>query len=424
MNKIKVFKYLIGAVILLNFQACDSLKKILEKKSTIPVNVIPENNKKDISGDLAALSSEAKAELKGNFPPDSDVNLSDYYTQNYVDSLRAILVETGNLKINTFESFLVKHIRTKAVKDTIYLTNLYVNSPTKGEVKSYEFDVKKNDVIYYEITNTKRNTLKEVSIVEGGKTRFLKNNLKKKTSLKGVLKIEEDNVLTVNLSNDRFIKNMGFLKSKLKITLKKTAPELRIKIENRADTIVVSKPFIEEVNDTIYKIIDSKSFTLGPRLDITGNYKQNFTINVGGFDTLIGWGYWIGLGKDSLEQYNTLSESESPLIVFSKNELRKLLVPIALPVNLNKDVNLIIKNQSLDVRSYNYAANFAFYQTDNLTEKNVKKAEIYLTNNSTLYEYDVSYNVVAVGVVKIKNEIMKDFLALKNYIYITLLKDE
>ena len=54
----------------------------------------------------------------------------------------------------------------------------------------------------------------------------------------------------------------------------------------------------------------------------------------------------------------------------------------------------------------------------------MKKAEVYLTNTSTLYEYNVSYNVVAVGTTKIKNETMKDIIAFKDYIHITIIKDE
>ena len=299
-----------------------------------------------------------------------------------------------------------------------------MNSPTKGEVKSYEFDVKKDDVIFYEITNIKKNTLKEINILEGGKTRYVKNNLKKKESVRGAIKIAADNVLTVNISNDNFIKNMGFFKSKLKIVIKKTAPQLKLQVKIKPDTIVSSRPFIEEVNDTIYKIIDSKNFTLGPRLDLTRNYKQTFDINIDEFDNLLGWGYWIGLDKVSIEQYTVLSESENPLIVFSKNELLKALRPVELSVNSNKEVELVIKNQSLDARSYNYASNFAFYKSDDFIEKNIKKAEVYLTNTSTLYEYDVSYNVVAVGAIKIKNETMKDIIAFKDYIHITIIKDE
>jgi hypothetical protein len=424
MYRIKIISQIIGVIILLNLFACDLLRGVLEKNGTELLDSIKNNYQEELSFDLAALSTKVKAQLIENISLKSEASLSDYYTPIYIDSLRTVLIETGNLKINVFESFLLKHLKSKAIKDTLYLTNLNLNSPTKGEVKSYEFDVKKDDVIFYEIINIKKNTLKEINILEGGKTRYVKNNLKKKESARGAIKIAADNVLTVNISNDNFIKNMGFFKSKLKIVIKKTAPQLKLQVEIKPDTIVSSRPFIEEVNDTIYKIIDSKNFTLGPRLDLTRNYKQTFDINIDEFDNLLGWGYWIGLDKVSIEQYTVLSESENPLIVFSKNELIKALRPVELSVNLNKEVELVIKNQSLDARSYNYASNFAFYKSDDFIEKKIKKAEVYLTNTSTLYEYDVSYNVVAVGTIKIKNETMKDIIAFKDYIHITIIKDE
>ena len=130
------------------------------------------------------------------------------------------------------------------------------------------------------------------------------------------------------------------------------------------------------------------------------------------------------MDKKSIDIYNELSATESALIGFSKNELNKTLNAIELPINENKDVRLLIKNQSLDARSYNYASNFAFYKSDEFTEKMTKKAEVYMTNNSSLYDYDVSYNVIAVGATKIKNEIMKDFIAYKDFIHVTIIEDE
>ena len=424
MNKVRFFVYMITVFTVLSFLACNALAGLQAKDGADQLAAVQTSFVEDLSSDLETLSEGVKMKLKNHMLPNPDVDLSDYYTQTYIDSLRAVLVETGSLKINKFESFLVKHLKSGVKKDTLYLTNLYVNSPTKGEVKSYEFNVKKGDVIFYEITNTKANTLKEISILEGGEIRFVKNNLKKKERVKGSIRIIADNVLTVNISNDNFIKNKGLFKSKLKIVMKKIVPELKLKTEIKKDTIVTSKPFIEEVNDTIYKIMDSKSFTLGPRLDLTRSHEQVFNVNIGGFDNLIGWGYWIGLDKASIANFQEMASKENPLLTFAKNELRKVLRPVELAVNENNDVELLIKNQSLDARSLNYAGNFAFYKSDAFTTKNVKKAEIYFTNKSTLYEYDVSYNVVAVGLTKIKNEIMKDIVAYKDYIHITILKDE
>ena len=157
---------------------------------------------------------------------------------------------------------------------------------------------------------------------------------------------------------------------------------------------------------------------------MTKEYYRSFYINIDHDEDFIGWGYWIGLNKHDIAKFNELSTDESPLIIFSKNEIMKGDNQIKLPMNTNKEVELIIKNESLDVRSYNYASNFAFYKTDHFTVKGNKKAEVFIKNNSTLYDYNISYNVISVAVSKRKKEIMKDIIVLKNYIHITLREDE
>ena len=89
--------------------------------------------------------------------------------------------------------------------------------------------------------------------------------------------------------------------------------------------------------------MDSKNFTLGPRLDLTRSYQQVFNLNIAGFDHLIGWGYWIGLDKASIAQFQEMAAKENPLLIFAKNELRKVLRPVELDVNENNDVELLIK---------------------------------------------------------------------------------
>ena len=304
------------------------------------------------------------------------------------------------------------------------MANLYLNSPVKGETVSFSYNVNKDDILFYEITNTKSNKLKKIEIIEGETIRFLKNNLKKKETVKGQLKINSDNILILNISNDNFIKNKGLFKSKLKISIKKIAPSLNIKAEIKPDTIVESKLVESIVNDTIYSLISNKNFSLGSQLDLTKEYFRSFDINIKNDEDLIGWGYWIGLNKIDIAKYKELSVDESPLVIFYKNELNREDNNIELPSNTNKDVYLVIKNESLDMRSYNYASNYAFYKTDNFTRKRIKKAEVFIKNNSTLYDYDVSYNVMAVILNKKKKEIMKDIIAFKNYIHITLIKDE
>jgi hypothetical protein len=424
MFKFRVLLKIVGGIILINLIGCDSLKKTLavdninSMVSSEPISV------SNISSDLIVLPKKTKSQLKSHILSSSKKTLAAYYNESYIDSLRSVLTETGSLKINVFESFLIDHIKSNALNDTLYLANLYLISPSKSEIVSFSYDVKKDDVLFYQIKNTKHNTLKKIEITEGETVRFLKNNLKKKESVKGQIKINADNVLTLNISNDNFIKNKGLFKSKLKISIKKIAPNLNLKIEIKPDTIVESKLVESIVSDTIFTLVSNKSFNLGSQLDLTKEYYRSFDININPDEDVIGWGYWIGLNKHDIAKFNALSADESPLIIFSKNEILKADNQIQLPVNTNKEVALIIKNESLDVRSYNYASNFAFYKTDDFTVKGNKKAEVFIKNNSTLYDYNISYNVISVAVASRKKEIMKDIIALKNYIHITLIEDE
>lgn len=423
MTNFKVFKYFIIAVLFSNFYGCDSLKGILEKNGKVVLDSINQNIDNTLQNDVESLSEKVKNQLRKD-KQSLTKDISSIYNKAYVDSLRKILIETGKVKIDVSESFLLKYIKQKSIKDTLSLTNLYLTSPTNGEIKSFEFEVKQGDVVFYKIENLKSNKLKEIAILVGGKTRFVKNNLKKRETVKGSIEITSDNVLTLNISNDNFLKNKGFFKSKLRISLKKISPNLKLKTEIKKDTVVMSKLIIEEKADTIYKEIDSKNFVLEPTLNITKEHKKRINININEHNNLIGWGYWIGIGQSSIDIFNAKSESQNPLVNFCEKELKKERNIEKLPENINLDVDVIIKNESLDARSFNYATNYAFYKSDKFTSIKKNKGEIILTNKSSLYEYKINYYLVAVTSKLIKNEIMKDIVAFKDYMHITLLKDE
>ena len=411
-------------VIVIVFNSCDSLKKSLEIETPDISSYTGQIPSKSITADIDQLPNNKKLQLKDYISSSTGSNLSDYYNESYIDSIRAVLIQTGSLKINILESFLLDYIKTGASKDTIYLTNLALRSPINGETKTFNYDVKKDDIIFYEITNTNPHKLKKIEIKEGNTTRFLKNNLKKRQTVEGQIKISSENTLSLEISNDNFIKNKGLFKSNIDISIKKLTPDIKFNAEIRKDTIVETRLVERLVNDTIFNLIDQNVYNLAARLDLTSRHSRSFEINIDEFETLLGWGYWIGIGKDDIAQFNSLSSEENPLITFSKYELIKLENPMQLPNSSNNDVKLTIKNESLDVRSLNYSDNFAFYISDNFTEKNAKKAEIFLSNHSTLYDYNVSHYVVAVGIKEKKSEIMKDIIATKEYIYITLLEDE
>ena len=409
--------------------SCSSLDKIIKDPKaslakSLNQSALKKTDKEMILSKIEKIPAPEKEKLIAFSKTNHGKTISELYSTDYINSLKNILKTTGTLKVNSFESFLIDFLKFDNTKDTVYITNLNLSTPKNGEIKSFVYDVKIDEEIFYEIKNLKSNTVKEIEILEGAATRFKQNKLKKKESVKGSIKIVNDNALTINISNDNFFKNKGLFKSKLNIVLKKIAPPENLIIERKSDTVVQSFKVIEEVNDTVYKVVRSKKHNIGPILDITQSNVFSFPIVINEFDELIGWSYWIGLNKEDVDLFELAAAEENPLIGFSKNEINGLLNQNLLPKSENTDLELLILNQSLGKRSLNYSNNFAFYFSDDYTRQNYKKAEVYITNNSKLYDHEVSYWILAVGIRKLKKEGLKDVLAIKDYIQINLVKDE
>ena len=109
-------------------------------------------NKIDFTSELSNLDTITKSKLIKH-TKQSKKSLYETYSINYADSLKKKLFNDGKLKINTYESFLVDYLTDQSILDTIYLSNLNVTSPKGGEVKSFEYNLKAEDHLYFEIFN-------------------------------------------------------------------------------------------------------------------------------------------------------------------------------------------------------------------------------------------------------------------------------
>ena len=140
---------------------------------------------------------------------------------------------------------------------------------------------------------------------------MVNQKLKKKQIEKGNIRIMDDNTFTLNIVNDGFLRNKGFLSSKLKIQLKKISP-LNIIYEEVLDSVPTFSKSIEIVLDTIYKSNYNKELILNPILDITGKKKLVVPINVAQEDmNLVGWGYWVGLNKSNSLDWASNEDNDS-----------------------------------------------------------------------------------------------------------------
>ena len=314
--------------------------------------------------------------------------------QNKLDSIYTKLMQDKEVLIEEKDRNIYKALMYMNLKDTTYLTNIYMKTPRDGSVKSYQYDVLKNDEIFFSIENLDGNSVEEISILEGEVFRYVQQKFPKKSKAKGKLKIINDNTLTLNIKNSSFFKNKGVFGSDLKIKLKKVSP-LNIIYEEVIDSIPNTEEVVKVVNDTLYEASYIDKLSLAPILDITEKHKLIFPIDVLPKEKeLVGWGYWVGLNPENSLDWS--SDQENDIIKFAQQEFFSKEGKVSLQNSFNDNLLLKINNKSLDVRTLNYSVNYAFYLTDKKVNKPHRRAEIIIQNLSDIYSYTIALGVVSV----------------------------
>ena len=348
-------------------------------------------------------------------------DLSSYY-ENYLDSLKLKLKDSGSVKIKGYEDFLVNILSDQIKNDTVYLANLVTKTETKGTPLSFQYTGLKNDNFYFEIECLKNNSLSElifggidIEFVEGDQVRYQYFDLKKKDKIKGSFKVLDDNPVTFNVTK------RGFTKSALKVKVKKTLGSNLI-VERVIDSLEENQMVIKEVSDTIYHIVDEKQYNLAPYLDITNPHKLKIPLVIDNLENLLGWAYWIGISKSDIDNYSQLYELifDEPLKLFAKSELIKTSSKFTLPKTLNENLKIDFKNNSDDNISLNSTISYSFFKTDSLS--NPFKGELRITNLSKLYDYMITLKTVGVNIVKSKVEEEEITYKLNEYINISVIK--
>ena len=348
-------------------------------------------------------------------------DLSSYY-ENYLDSLKLKLKDSGSIKIKGYEDFLVNILSDQIKNDTVYLANLVTKTETKGTPLSFQYTGLKNDNFYFEIECLKNNSLSElifggidIEFVEGDQVRYQYSNLKKKDKIKGSFKVLDDNPVTFNITK------RGFTKSALKVKVLKTLGSNLI-VERVIDTLEENQMVIKEVSDTIYHLVDEKQYNLAPYLDITNPHKLKIPLVIDNLENLLGWAYWIGISKSDIDNYSQLYELifDEPLKLFAKSELIKTSSKFTLPKTLNENLKIDFKNNSDDNISLNSTISYSFFKTDSLS--NPLKGELRITNLSKLYDYMITLKTVGVNIVKSKVEEEEITYKLNEYINISVIK--
>ena len=315
----------------------------------------------------------------------------------------------------------INQIKFSDFQDTIKLADIAVLSPSGGVPLIYNYDVLQNDIIFYEVSNNRTYKLQSLEIKEGESSRFVKQNLSKKEFIKSSFVVTSDNNLSIAITNDNLIKNIGLLKSSINIRLNKLS-NVTLKKEIIYDTIFTKKKVVETTYDTIFKIEFNNKYNIVSKLNLKGKNKITLPIIINSKDSLISWSYWIGLnGNDSIE---IIDDINNPLSLFSVNELNNKKTEINIMEQLsssNNDLNISFENYTLDRRSLNFSDNYSFHKVDNnFTNDIKKKAIVKISNTSTLYDFKIHFAVVSISLVPVKVEIEKDVGEVKKFMKLTL----
>ena len=385
------------------------------KKDNKLNNIFSSESKMDIINSKANLSRPIVSE---KIIQNQKVSVT---SSNFVDSIRNQLLVNKEVKLEYKNADILSKIKFNDFQDTIDLADINVLSPVGGVPLVYTYEVKKGDKIFYEIENFSSKKLKSIEVKEGDFSRFVKQNLNKKDFIKSSFVVTSDNTLTIEIKNDDFIKNLGLLKSSIRIAIKKLS-NISLNSEIIYDTIFTKKKVMETKFDTIIKIEANKKINLASKQNIINNNKYTFPLIVNTKDSLIAYSYWIGLNKNDSLQIDDVRSN--PLSNFSLNELNNQKTETSdmeLLFSENKDLSFRFENYTLDRRSLNFSDNYSVFRVDNPYAMNlVKKGLIKIENNSTLYDYDIQFVSFSISLVPSRFEVEKDVGEIKKYIKLTL----
>ena len=97
-----------------------------------------------------------------NFNPSqesSSVNINtggNQISTTKLDSLKQKLLSDGSLMVDPAEAYLIDYLMPKQDPDTIFLANLFVETGKRGIPISFQYQVNKNDQIFFEFENQKQ----------------------------------------------------------------------------------------------------------------------------------------------------------------------------------------------------------------------------------------------------------------------------
>lgn len=397
-------KLLFFAIVMIFSESCSLLSGVkdeFDQSALVPKAVSKPLTEKTVTDTALKYTPNVLDSLKTFLSKEQS---TAYYDEEHMDSVRQVLIDSGSVQVNMIEGILLKdYLPDQEKSDTIYLANLFSETDTKGNPISFQYEVKKNDLILFSFENIKSKSIQSIELIEGNQTRYRYSNLGRNKIVEGSFKALSDNLLVLN------IVKKGFFSSSVKIQIAKVPQRRKLSIVREIDTIKTKRMVFEQVVDTLFTIAEDKHYKLKPALDITGNNEIKVPISFPPTKNLIGWGYWIGLEKKDQDNFETLADldpNKNPLITFAYTELNRKKIETFLPESENDEVDIDfypITNDSMSINSKPY---YAFFTTDSLSSLN--KANLSFINNSKLNGHDIYLRVVKAYLAFSNREIEKE----------------
>jgi len=384
---------------------------ILQNCATNPAKISEINSRVSFE-DLIKTDAMNKTQISSQYK-----NLNHPNPNQFIDSVRQKLIADREVLVDIKYRSLTDQIRFDNAVDTIYMSNIKIKSPSGGIPAVYEYNVSKNDIIFYEFKNSSIHTLQSISLLEGSATRFRQEKFKRKHHIKGSFVVTSDNTLSLNITNNNRIKNFGFFKSKLDIQIK-TLGSVKLTSEIVSDTIFTTKKIMETIYDTIYKIESNHRLNLGSKQNLSLKNGISIPLLINSPDSIIAWSYWIGLNNE--DTIDVSLEKENILAMYSKNEINNSYYDISNLESVNNEIDIMINNESLDRRSLNFSNNFVLYQVDNNFTKPNNKGSVLMTNKSNLYDYNIQFVLLSISLKPRSLEVEKEIGEINKYVKLKL----
>jgi hypothetical protein len=235
------------------------------------------------------------------------------------DSLFAILKEQRSVAMDKDDLALVKHFPGVDEGPRV-IANLVFSLPRLGGSKSLEYAVHKGDTVELEYSILRGKGFDEIEVLEGKEVRFTSARNTKKQIVTNVLVVENDGVITVNLTNKSPIPSKG----KLFLNLKPALAKLSMRyVCDTLSNIVKTKVILV---DTLPETLFSRTVRLTPRSDITRTPALSISIPMTPGRKYLAWGYWVGTQSNSIGSWRALAGADtltSPLVLYLTREMRR-----------------------------------------------------------------------------------------------------